>query len=454
MSDARRGVERSVQYFCDSAWLSEATVATDVLVSVLGERIVAVEPTASPPRGAVHLAGLTLPGFANVHSHAFHRALRGRTQAGRGSFWTWREQMYEVASRLTPASYYELARATYAEMALAGITSVGEFHYLHHQPGGSRYAQANEMGVALIAAAGDAGIRITLLDACYLESAPGQPVEGPQRRFADDTAEEWVERTAQLEPGAASRVGAAIHSVRAVPPPSAHIVAAAAASRGVPLHFHLSEQPAENDAAMAAYGATPAAVLARVGALGRNAVAVHATHLSGEDLGLLASTATGVCMCPTTERDLADGIGPARRLANSGVAISLGSDSQAIIDPFEEMRGLELNERLATGSRGHFSAAELLGAATAQGHAAIGWPECGRIEAGAMADLVTVSLEGPRLAGATASYLLEHVVFAASAAEVTDVLVAGRVVVAGGRHRLVSDVAAALRCAISEALPA
>ncbi|MCU1495109.1 MAG: Formiminoglutamate deiminase [Acidimicrobiaceae bacterium] len=436
-------------YFCDHAWLGGDATAKAVLVSVHDGRITAVEAGAREPREAVHLAGVTLPGFANVHSHAFHRALRGRTQRGGGTFWSWREQMYRVAAALSPESYYALARATYAEMTLAGFTSVGEFHYLHHQPGGAPYADANEMGAALVAAACEAGIRITLLDTCYLESAPGRPAEGPQLRFADAGAEAWAERVAGLHLGAGARLGAAIHSVRAVPPAAARLVAHAAASNDLPLHFHLSEQVSENETAIAAYGATPAAVLGGSGALGPTAVAVHGTHLSGKDVELLASSGTGVCMCPTTERDLADGVGPARLLAEAGAPISLGSDSHAVIDAFEEMRGLELDERLVSGRRGHWSAPELLVAATSAGHEAIGWPDCGRIAPGSVADLVTVTLDSPRLAGATPRSFVEHVVFAGSAPDVTDVVVAGRVVVSQGRHRLVGDVSAALGAAIS-----
>ncbi len=163
-----------------------------MLISVAGDRIIAIGAGADRPADAVHLRGLTLPGFANAHSHAFHRALRGRTQAGQGTFWTWREEMYRVAEALTPENYYQLARATYAEMALTGVTAVGEFHYVHHGPGGAPYADPNAMGRALVAAAGDAGVRVTLIDACYLESAPGRPVEGAQVRFADKSAEAWA----------------------------------------------------------------------------------------------------------------------------------------------------------------------------------------------------------------------------------------------------------------------
>lgn len=436
------------QYFCDRAWLGGPAVATDVLVAIDSGRFTAVTPGARRPPGAVHLRGVTLPGMANVHSHAFHRALRGRSERHRGTFWSWREEMYAVAAVLDPDLYYALARAVYAEMALAGCTAVGEFHYLHHGPGGAPYDEPNAMGSALAAAAGEAGIRLTLLDTCYLESAPGRAPEGVQRRFADDGVEAWVERSGSLELGAGSRVGAAIHSVRAVPPGATAVVAHAAAERGAPLHFHLSEQIAENDACADAYGQSPTEVLARAGALGPAATAVHATHLRSRDISLLGASGCGVCMCPTTERDLADGIGPARRLADVGAPVSLGSDSHAVIDTFQEMQGLEHGERLASGIRGRFAADELLVAATAAGHRALGWDDAGRIVVGAIADLVTVSLDSPRLAGADDGFLVEHVVFAATAADVVGVVASGREIVRDGVHLLVDDVAGALRSAI------
>jgi formiminoglutamate deiminase len=380
-----------------------------------------------------------MPGFANAHSHAFQRALRGRTQAaGEGSFWTWREQMYELAARLDPDSYLRLARATYAEMALAGITAVGEFHYLHHAPDGTPYEDPNAMGQALIDAAADAGIRLTLIDTCYLQGGIGQELAGPQKRFGDADADAWAARVDALAASNTVRIGAAIHSVRAVDPDSARTVAEWATAQSAPLHAHVSEQPAENEACIVAYSRTPTELLADVGALGERFTAVHATHLTADDVALLAGST--VCLCPTTERDLADGIGPARRLRDGGAALALGSDSHAVIDQFEEARAVELDERLATGVRGNHSAPDLLEAATAAGYRSIGWPDGGRIEAGALADLATVSLGSVRLAGTTPDSALESVVFAATAADVTHVVAGGNFIVRGGVHHRI-DVA-------------
>jgi formiminoglutamate deiminase len=438
-----------VEYYCDYAWLGGETAAAGVTIHVHGATIQAVSTGRSRPRGARHLAGLTLPGFANTHSHAFHRALRSRAQRGHGSFWTWREMMYSVAELLTPETYFALARAVYAEMALAGFTVVGEFHYLHHGPGGARYGDPNEMGRALLAAAQEAGVKLVLLDTCYLEAGPGRALEGAQHRFGDRDVGEWAERANGLAGVDGAVVGAAIHSVRAVPPAAARQVADWARQRLAPLHFHCSEQTAENEEALAAYGATPVQLLAGAGALSPRSVAVHATHLYDADAKTLGESGTGVCVCPTTERDLGDGIGPALALFALGSPLSLGSDSQAVVDPFEEMRGLEMNERLASRRRGNFSAVQLLEAATAAGHRALGDPTGGRLGPGASADFVTISLDGPGLAGITEDFLVEGAVFAARPCDVTDVVAAGRPVVGGGRHLLVGDVAGALRLAIS-----
>jgi formiminoglutamate deiminase len=422
-------------YWCELAWLGGDAAEAGVLIDVQDGRIAAVTGgVPAPLSGAVRLAGLTLPGLANAHSHAFQRALRGRTQQGSGSFWTWREQMYRVADSLDPESYLALARATYAEMALAGVTTVGEFHYLHHAPGGARYDDPNAMGRALIAAAAEAGVRITLIDACYLHGGIGAAPEGAQQRFSDGSAEAWAERVSALGGEEGVCVGAAIHSVRAVDPESAAVVARWAAERRCPLHAHVSEQPAENEACLEAYGRTPTGLLAEAGALSDRFAAVHATHLDDADVRMLGDAGACCCVCPTTERDLADGIGAMRRLADAGASLSLGSDSHAVIDLFEEARAVELDERLASGERGRHSAAELLRAASTGGHTCLGWPDAGRMEAGARADLVTVALDGVRLAGTRPGNALEAVVFAATAPDVHNVIVDGREIVTEGRH--------------------
>lgn len=434
-----------VSWWCEHALLPDGAVHPGVRLTVDGDRLTSVRAAMQPDDAQV-LHGLTIPGLANTHSHAFHRALRGRTQGGTGTFWTWREQMYQLADLLDPDSYLRLARAVYAEMALAGVTAVGEFHYLHHGPGGEPYQQPNVMGLALVEAAAQAGIRISLLDTCYLTGGIGTELTAVQKRFGDGDAEGWATRVSVLPEGATVRVGAAIHSVRAVPADQIGTVAGWARDRRAPLHVHLSEQVTENDACQHAYGCSPTQLLADTGVLGRHSCAVHATHPSAQDITLMGSSGMSISMCPTTERDLGDGIGPARTLFDAGSPVCLGTDSNSVIDLFEEARELELHERLATHVRGHWSAVELATAATSAGHLALGWSDAGRLEPRALADFVTVRLDSVRTAGVGAT--LEGVLFAASSSDVVSVVVGGRQVVRDGGHLLVPDVAAELAGAI------
>jgi formiminoglutamate deiminase len=419
-----------LSFWCEQAWLDSGPVA-GVRVVVDEGRITAVE-SAPPATGDRRLPGVVLPGFANAHSHAFHRALRGRTHDSGGTFWTWRERMYAVAARLDPDRYLALARATYAEMALAGVTCVGEFHYLHHAPGGLPYDDPNAMGEALVQAAADAGIRLTLLDTCYLagglDGAGHRPLDPTQQRFSDGDADAWAARVGALPERPGLRIGAAVHSVRAVPAKALPTVVAAAAGR--PLHVHLSEQPAENAACLAHYGRTPAALLGEHGVLGPDTTAVHATHLTDDDVALLGSTGTAVCACPSTEADLADGVGPFRRLRDAGSPLCLGSDQHALTDLLGEARLLEAHDRLASGERGRFGPVDLGGALTR--HRALGWPDAGRIAPGHRADLVAVAADTVRTAGCAP----EQIVMAAGAADVRTVVVDGRVVVSAGQHVL------------------
>jgi formiminoglutamate deiminase len=444
--------------------VTRALLAKDVLIEARGPRFTAVTPATpvtSVPPDTVRLPGLTLPGLANAHSHAFHRALRGGG-AGGDTFWTWRERMYAVAERLDPERYFALARAVYAEMALAGVACVGEFHYLHHAPGGKRYSDPNEFGWLLIQAAAAAGLRITLLDACYLAGgfAPGGhpvPLTGVQLRFGDGSAAAWAERVSgfgcdslgMVAPHA--RLGAAIHSVRAVAPDQVPEIMAWSHAHGAPVHAHLSEQPLENAESRAAFGRTPAQVLYDAGALGPRTTLVHATHLTERDVELLGGSLSAVCMCPLTEADLADGVGPAPALAAAGSPLALGSDGHSAIDLLEEARWMELGQRLVTRRRGHFSAADLAVAATASGHACLGWPEAGEIVPGAYADLVTLPLDSPRLAGG-GSDPLAAVFAAGTAADVRHVVVSGVDVVRDGHHLLVDDVPGELAAAIGAVL--
>jgi len=422
------------KYWCELAWLGGPVPEAAVVIETVGEQIASVRAgIAEAPLGSERLEGLVVPGLANSHSHAFQRALRGRTHAVTGSFWTWRKQMYALAGLLDPDTMLGLARATFAEMALAGVTLVGEFHYVHHGPGGAPYEDPNAMGAAVIQAAAEAGVRLTLLDACYLHG--GLEPDPVQERFFDPNAAAWAARVGELAATPRARIGAAIHSMRAVQPESAAQVVRWADERGVPLHAHVSEQRAENQACREVYGATPTALLHYEGALSDRFTAVHATHVSEEDVALLGDAGCYCCLCPTTERDLADGIARARRLRDAGCRLTTGTDSNAMIEPLEEARAIELDERLASGVRGGHSGASLLAAATASGYASLGWPEGGALRQGALADFVCVRRDGVRLAGVPAADLIDGLVFTGAAGDVSDVVVGGELVVHDGVHR-------------------
>lgn len=426
----------------------DGSVRDNVVLEAADGVFTRVEPDAEMPWHARILNGAVLPGAVNAHSHAFHRVLRSRTHRGRDSFWSWREQMYAAAAVLDPETYRALASAVFAEMLRAGYTAVGEFHYVHRAPGGTAYADPNEMSHALAAAAQDAGIRLVLLDTLYLAGGPGVAPDATQVRFSDGSAESWGERTSALAPSGLVTHGLAVHSVRAVPPEAIAVAAQVARERGVPLHAHVSEQPRENSECLAAYGGTPVEVLREAGALGPDFTAVHATHLSDSDVTALGGS--HVCVCATTERDLADGIGPIPALRAAGATLCLGSDSHAVIDPFEEARAVELDERLGSRSRGSFTGEELLAIMTTGGARALGLPDAG-LSVGAPADFIEVDTDSVRMAGHDRAALVDALVYAAAPADVRTVVVAGVERVRGGAHASI-DTAAELDRAIRQVL--
>ncbi|WP_277211175.1 formimidoylglutamate deiminase [Isoptericola croceus] len=386
--------------------------------------------------------GTVVPGFGNAHSHLFHRALRGRTHADGGDFWSWREQMYAVAGTLDPDRYRALAVAVFAEMRAAGYTAVGEFHYVHHRPDGTPYPD-HEMELALADASEEAGIRLTLLDTCYLRGGLDRPLEPGQRRFGDGSAAAWLERWHRLRDRLGDRrlvtLGAAVHSVRAVTEADVATIVAGLPA-GTPLHAHVSEQPLENEECLARTGLTPTGLLARAGALGSRLTAVHATHLTDTDVALLGGAGVSVALCPTTEADLADGIGPARTLAGAGVRVAIGSDQNAVIDPLLELRAAEAHERLASGRRGVFDPADLWLMGTAHGYTSLGLGDPRAVPGlavGDHCDLVELDDASPRTVGSRPDQL----VLTATAADV-------RTVVVGGRVRPAPDVAALLAGAL------
>ncbi|KAA1423868.1 formimidoylglutamate deiminase [Mumia zhuanghuii] len=366
----------------------------------------------------------TFPGLANCHSHVFHRALRGRAQPGgeRGgdTFWGWRDRMYALAAVLDPDLLHDLAVATYAEMRLAGIGVVGEFHYLHHGPDGTPYDDPNATGEALIAAAREVGLRICLLDTAYLEVT-----EHVHRRFADTDGEAWAGRVNDLAARHAGAddvvVGAAIHSVRAVP--ADQLATVAGALPDAPLHVHVSEQPAENEWCLATSGLTPVALLAEAGVWTPRTTAVHATHLTDADVILLGDATAYACFCPTTEAELADGVGPSVRLREAGARLTLGSDSNTVIDVFAEARAVEMHERLVTGRRGAWGAAKLTEAATRTGYASLGFtPDLAETDTVTLRDSVRLAGVDEPLWAATASDVEPPSDLPYDAAEVTAML--------------------------------
>lgn len=436
--------------WCEQGWLHGAVEDGVRLAVDDAGMVTAATPGTAPQPGDLQLSGVTFPAASNAHSHAFHRMLRGRTHAGGGSFWTWREQMYETAGALAPELYEQLATAVFAEMAVSGFSSVAEFHYVHHRPDGSPYGEAHAMERALARAAVAAGIRLTLLDTCYLAGGFGVPLNERQQRFGDRDAQGWLDRLASLRAVIAAEfdpaqvsVGAALHSVRGVPERDLAAIAARLPAE-LPLHIHLSEQPAENDACRQATGLTPAMLLHKHGLVTGRLSAVHATHLTGEDIGILGAAGATVVMCPTTEADLADGVGPAARLSAAGARIALGTDQHAVVDPFLEMRALEYGERLASGERGRFTPAQLHAAASDAGAYAQGRIPPG-LEPGKTCDLMSVNPRSVRTAGSRPGQLA----LTATAADVSTVVVGGRVLARNGRHAMLGDPAALLSAAVT-----
>ena len=406
---------------------------------------------------AIRLPGRALlPGFVNVHSHAFQRLIRGRTQwrptdDSVSDFWTWREAMYRAALTLSPDDIYHVSRFCFYEMLRAGITTVGEFHYLQNDEAGKPYANPNELAERVLAAANDVGIRICLLNVCYATGGIGQPLRPEQRRFATRDLDGYLAATESLADasvGAARvTVGVAPHSLRAVPREWVRTLHAWAATRDLPLHMHVSEQPAEVDASLALYGLRPVELLAEDFILDDRFTAIHATHINDAEVTQLAASGATVCACPATERDLGDGMVRAADLLNAGGAIALGSDSQTVIDMLEEARLTEYVERLrrlerVILTRRGIAALEvapvLLQMATSAGARSLRL-SAGVLEEGALADFIGIDLEHHALAGWTTESLPSLLALSAPADVVSDVWVDGTAVIAHRTHSAQDD---------------
>lgn len=364
---------------------------------------------------------IELPALASAHSHAFQRGMRGEAQrpgpSGADDFWSWRSAMYALAESLTPESIHAISKVAYRELRAAGVRTVGEFHYVHHQPGGAPYADRTVLADAVIEAAREEGLRIALLRVVYSRAGAGRAPERAQRRFSDASLDAALADVEALRARYAGRedvrVGVAPHSVRAVPPAWLGEIARYAAERGLMVHMHVAEQPAEIEACLAETGRRPVELLAERGVLGERFVAVHATHLAPHEPALLGAARAFACLCPTTERDLGDGLPDMGALRAAGVRLCVGIDSHVITDPFEDMRGVELGERLRTGRRvtlrgeGGATPAEALWEIGSQR----GAEACGFADPGGS---ISVRRDAPSLALVREERLLDAVVYSGS----------------------------------------
>jgi len=397
---------------------------------------------------------LQFPGLVNAHSHAFQRVLRGRTEYrttnSTDSFWTWRELMYSAAERLTPEDIYDASRMAFLEMALTGITAVGEFHYLHHAPGGRPYDDRNLLAKEVVRAANDVGLRIALLRVAYARAGFQTEPNPRQDRFIDTDPETYLKSVEQLRKdlGAENElawVGVAPHSVRAVPLSYLKPVIAYAAEEHLPVHMHVAEQTAEVSACIEEYGRSPIALLATEGLLSPQFTAVHAIHVTPKAVRMIAEAHTHVCACPTTERNLGDGIVPVDSYFSEGVPVSLGTDSQIQIDLLEDARELEYHLRLQKKERVVLSAAadkkalanRLFECATSNGARSIGVPASSMDQ-----DFFTLDGNDPSIAGASEQDLIANVVFSLSRTAIKDVVVGGKQIVADGRHAQQEEIVA------------
>ena len=423
--------------FLNSGW------AEDVLITVRDGEIAEVSTGVSSPPAAALSAGIVIPGLTNAHSHAFQRALAGRTErrsgAAHDSFWTWRERMYELTARLDAGSLAAVARQAYTEMLAAGYTSVVEFHYLFRDRTGS--GDGDSMFEALCQAARDSGIRLIYLPVLYERAGFDRPApEAGQRRFAMDVDRFLAhhERAAGAASGRVT-VGIGAHSLRAVSEASLGRVAVRAAASGAPLHLHLAEQRRELVDCLRACGVRPVRWLLDRFDVDERWCLVHATHVNDGETHDLAASGAVVCLCPSTEGNLGDGLFPLERFLRAGGRMAIGSDSQATIDPFEELRWLEYGQRLASESRNVASiehphvGRELFGRALAGGAQAAGASRFG-LAPGAPADLVVLDADDPMLAGHGPATLLDALLFSGYRVPIERVMVHGEWKVMDGEH--------------------
>lgn len=395
-----------------------------------------------------------LPGFVNAHSHTFQRLIRGKAESRITSgkdFWSWRGTMYRAAAALRPKDVYDVARMAFLEMLLAGTTTVGEFHYLHNGPNGHPYDDPNLLAHQIFDAAKSVGIHLVLLRTAYLRSGFELPRDPGQTRFFESTGDFLRNTQLLLDASPKGQVGIAPHSIRAVPLPDLLEIAAWANTQQVPLHMHVAEQVAENVACTREYGYTPVHLLHRHGILSPRFTAVHAIHIDPEEVAELAQSGATICSCPTTERNLGDGIVAADRILASGIGIAFGSDSQAQIDPLEDARQLDYHLRLRDQQRAVLDqidgipiAQRLFACATSSGANALG-VATGAFTAGLRADAFTVDRKHPSIAGHSPDDLLSTLVFGLNSEAISDVIVGGRFRVQQRKHPLDAEIVARYR---------
>ena len=403
-----------------------------------------------------------VPGLPNLHSHAFQRAMAGlaeRQTHAQDSFWTWRETMYRIAARFDPDSLHAVAAQLYAEMLEAGYTTVCEFHYLHHAPDGTPYADPAAMSKALVAAARDTGIRLTLLPVLYMTGGfDRRPLSARQRRFGHglDAFLRLFESLRALEDDML-RVGVAFHSLRAVPP-EAMAAALAALPAGIPLHIHIAEQIGEVQDCLAVRNARPVEWLLDHAPVGPDWTLVHATHLEPAETAAIAASGATVAICPTTEANLGDGLFPLRQYLDAGGAWGIGSDSHVSVSPVEELRWLEYGQRLhtrrrniAVGGASSSVGETLLRGTLASGARATGHP-VGVLSAGGAADWIVLDRQAPALAGARPPDVVDRWLFAGNRNLVREVRTGGVAVVSEGRHRDRDTIAGRYRQAVARLL--
>jgi formimidoylglutamate deiminase len=426
-----------------------------------------VESVGTPPPEAELVAlrrTAILPGLVSAHSHAFQRAIRGRTEYRShpvDDFWTWREAMYAAAERLSPDDLESVSRMCFLEMARAGITCVGEFHYLHRDAAGRPYADPNELDRRVLRAAREVGLRTVLLRVAYARSGFELAPNPRQARFIEGSAEEYLaaldQLAASVQADPLATVGAAPHSVRACPAEWIRTIAGEAQRRRWPLHLHVSEQPGEIAQCRAEHGVTPPILLEKLGALTERMTAVHAVHLDDGDIVAMGRARAHVCACPTTERNLGDGVVRADRLLAAGVRLAVGTDSECQLDPLEDVRALEYHLRLTELQRAVLDpgrgtvdglGARLYSIASEGGMSALGLGG-GTLRAGEPADFLVVDLDDPSIAGTDTDDLAAAAVFSLQRTAIRDVYVAGRAIVRDGRTGQEEQVIPAFRAAMS-----